>query len=34
MSEIITEGVNANTRDIDLLSSVDIVKKINEKISR
>ena len=31
MSEIITEGVNGNTRDIDLLSSVDIVKKINEE---
>ncbi len=31
MSEILTEGVNANTRDIDLLSSVDIVKKINEE---
>ena len=31
MSEIITEGVNANTRDIDLLSSVDIVRKINEE---
>lgn len=31
MSEIITEGVNGNTRDIDLLSSVDIVRKINEE---
>ena len=31
MSEIITEYRNENTKDIDLLSTIDIVKKINEE---
>lgn len=31
MSEVITEYRNENTKDIDLLSTVDIVKKINEE---
>lgn len=31
MSEIITEYRNENTRNIDLLSTVDIVRKINEE---
>ena len=31
MSEIITEYRNENTKDIDLLSTIDIVRKINEE---
>lgn len=31
MSDIITEFRNENTRDIDLLSTIDIVRKINEE---
>ena len=31
MSEIITEFRNENTKDIDLLSSLEIVEKINEE---
>lgn len=31
MSDIITEYRNENTKDIDLLSTIDIVKKINEE---
>lgn len=31
MSEIITEYRNENTKDIDLLSSIDIVRKMNEE---
>ena len=31
MSEIITEYRNENTKNIDLLPSVEIVKKINEE---
>ena len=31
MSEIITEFRNENTKDIDLLSTIDIVRKINEE---
>ena len=31
MSDIITEFRNENTKDIDLLSTIDIVKKINEE---
>ena len=31
MSEIITEYLNENTKDIDLLSSINIVKKINNE---
>lgn len=31
MSEVITEYRNENTKDIDLLSTIDIVRKINEE---
>ena len=31
MSEIITEFRNENTKNIDLLSTIDIVRKINEE---
>jgi len=31
MSEMITEYRNENTKDIDLLSTIDIVRKINEE---
>ena len=31
MSEIITEYRNENTKNIDLLSTIDIVRKINEE---
>ena len=31
MSDIITEFRNENTKDIDLLSTIDIVRKINEE---
>lgn len=31
MSEIITEYRNENTKDIDLLSTIDVVRKINEE---
>ena len=31
MSDIITEFRNENTKDIDLLSTLDIVRKINEE---
>ena len=31
MSDIITEYRNENTKDIDLLSTIDIVRKINEE---
>lgn len=31
MSEVITEYRNENTKDIDLLSSIDIVRKMNEE---
>ena len=33
MSEIITEYRNENTKNIDLLSTIDIVRKINEEIN-
>ena len=31
MSEVITEYRNENTKNIDLLSTIDIVRKINEE---
>ena len=31
MSEIITEYRNENTKNIDLLSTIDIIRKINEE---
>ena len=31
MSEIITEYLNENTKDIDIISTVDMVRKMNEE---
>ena len=34
MSEVITEYRNENTKDIDLLSTIDMVKKMNEEAAQ
>ena len=31
MAEVITEYRNENTKDIDLLSTIDMVRKMNEE---
>ena len=34
MTEAITEYRNENTKDIDLLSTIDMVRKMNENIEK